>query len=63
MKARRTILTLVLFLALLLPSCGRRTLDPETLALAEASDAVCMGKVETWEWVLSAQTTKAKLTT
>ena len=40
MKTRR-ILALFLALALLLHGCGEKTLDAETLALMEASDAVC----------------------
>ena len=44
MKKRLTILTVAL--VLLLSACGRRTLDPETQALAEACDAVCLGRFE-----------------
>ena len=50
MKTRRTILTLFLALTLLLSGCGRR-LDADTRALAEACDAVCLGRFEpgsTW---------------
>ena len=50
MKTRRTILALFLALTLLLSACGRR-LDDETQALAEACDAVCMGKVLKFEMV------------
>ena len=50
MKIRRTILTLFLALTLLLSACGKR-LDPETLALAEASDAVCMVRTVKTEFV------------
>ena len=50
MKAYRTILALFLILALLLPGCGRK-LDPDTRALAEACDAVCTGKVVSWEMI------------
>ena len=48
MKTR--IILSALALLLLLSACGRR-LDPETQALAETCDAVCMGKVEKWEFV------------
>ena len=34
--------TLILLLLLFLPGCGQKTLDAETAALAEASDAVCL---------------------
>ena len=51
MKTRTFILTLFLTLALLLSACGNRSLDPETKALAEACDAICMGKVLTWEQI------------
>ena len=40
MKTRHILLVLFLALALLLPGCGK-TLDAETLALMEASDAMC----------------------
>ncbi len=50
MKKRLILLTLALALTLLLPACGR-SLDAETLALAEESDAVCMGKVVKCEMI------------
>ena len=49
MKTRLFILTPTIALALLLSGCKR--LDADTRALAEASDAVCMGRVESWEQV------------
>ena len=48
MKTR--IILSALVLTLLLSGCGRR-LDADTRALAEACDAVCMGKVLKWEMV------------
>ena len=51
MKTRLFILTPTIALALTLLSACAKPLDPETRALAEACDAVCMGRVESWEQV------------
>ena len=49
MKIR--LILLALALVLLLTSCGNRTLDPETKALADSCDAVCLGRCEPWsQW-------------
>ena len=41
MKTAGFLLVLLLLVALLLPGCGKKELDAETVALAEACDAVC----------------------
>ena len=41
MKTAGFLLVLLLLAALLLPGCGKKELDAETAALAEACDAVC----------------------
>ena len=38
--------TLILLLLLFLPGCGQKTLDAETAALADASDAVCLAAMK-----------------
>lgn len=48
MKVNRILLVLCLVLALLLSGCGR-SLDPETQAMAEKSDAICVVKVSSVE--------------
>ena len=44
MRIRRFLF--ILLLLFLLPGCGQKTLDPETAALIEASDAVCLAKMQ-----------------
>ena len=48
MKVNRILLVLCLVLALLLSGCGR-SLDPETQAMAEKSDAICVVQVSSVE--------------
>ena len=48
MKVNRILLVLLLAPALLLSGCGR-SLDPETQAMAEKSDAICVVKVSSVE--------------
>ena len=48
MKISRILLVLLLAPALLLPGCGR-SLDPETQAMAEKSDAICVVQVSSVE--------------
>ena len=48
MKVDRILLVLCLVLALLLSGCGR-SLDPETQAMAEKSDAICVVQVSSVE--------------
>jgi len=45
MMCFKRLFCILLLLFLLLPGCGRK-LDPETLALAEASDAVCLAAMK-----------------
>ena len=40
----------VFLLQFLLPGCGRKGLDPETLALMEDSDAVCRATPRLWSY-------------
>ena len=49
MSAGKVTLAVFLVLALCLSGCGR-TLDPETLALIEASDAVCRVGAKLWSY-------------
>ena len=48
MKVNRILLVLCLVLALLLSGCGR-SLDPETQAMAEKSDAICVVQISSVE--------------
>ena len=41
MKPAKSLLVFLLLAAFLLPGCGKKELDADTLALAEACDAVC----------------------
>ena len=45
MMCSKRLFWILLLIFLLLPGCGRK-LDPETLALIEASDAVCLAKMQ-----------------